>query len=764
MHTPLSRPLALLLGPLLALVACSDSRRSAPATASLIPAFDVQVVADRYTGVVGTTFQLTASSQSGRTPIRWDWQFGDGSTATGASVSVTYAAAGSFVSTVTGTDASGRTVAGEMLSTVFTPGAASVGPLGVPRAALPGDADEDGSLSLRDALRCARVAARSQAPVDSGEVLRLDATLDGRIDASDVDAIAGALVAGAARGEGLLPERGAPGRVVRMTAPALLDPAARFRVQIGDGDPVLLDRSELGFGSFVIPPSLAAGAVEVALLDDVGVVTTFTFDVLPAYQTSAAPGTLFARLDQLTAASRPLARAGLVDYLAASGLPASDQAILTALWDVSAAEIVAKEQNVRLVMAQLPPEVVALLERIAVANGMLEQIESGEELLGGAPGTAPLLLGDTGLAALCWFANYKSSAINTTAGFASTACEWGGTAAAIVLGLVAVGTIKTGVISAAALTALAGLVNACLAVSVPLAVNEVVAELAPDMKLSRLSVTADPAVLNPPSVLQSQLRVSLTVPVDPSLCGGAGKLSELVAKKAIEKVLTKVPLTARLAKLIKLLPENVQEQLLGPLVDLVAASVGFTVNNTGLGTKLNEVGMFLCQLGTAFGATLDPNGVLSGPVPNIGTLQLAPPGTEEPSIYTGDPNQPATVTFTASKTVCGMALTATAQVSYGLRPVTITMGDNGAALDDIYAVEIEGDTVLTSSVPVVQTSTVVQLTVGDHVVVMRGLAAPDGIGTYYIQFSGASVLPGSNATSGTDLVPGTFKTFNIRVQ
>jgi len=60
-------------------------------------------------------------------------------------------------------------------------------------------------------------------------------------------------------------------------------------------------------------------------------------------------------------------------------------------------------------------------------------------------------------------------------------------------------------------------------------------------------------------------------------------------------------------------------------------------------------------------------------------------------------------------------------------------------------------------------STTVNLVVGDHTVEMIGRAAPDGIGTYFIQFSGATVISGA-PLSGSDLTPGVVKTFTIRVQ
>jgi hypothetical protein len=91
------------------------------------------------------------------------------------------------------------------------------------------------------------------------------------------------------------------------------------------------------------------------------------------------------------------------------------------------------------------------------------------------------------------------------------------------------------------------------------------------------------------------------------------------------------------------------------------------------------------------------------------------------------------------------------------------MGDNGNLLDDIFEVKVDGQTVLTSSAPVRSISTTLNLPAGNHGVQMIGRAAPDGVGTYFIEFSGATVVSG-DPLSGTDLTPGVVKNFTIRVQ
>ena len=95
--------------------------------------------------------------------------------------------------------------------------------------------------------------------------------------------------------------------------------------------------------------------------------------------------------------------------------------------------------------------------------------------------------------------------------------------------------------------------------------------------------------------------------------------------------------------------------------------------------------------------------------------------------------------------------------------VTFTIGDDGPALDDIFELLIDGDSILSSNSPVRSTSTTVKLTVGDHQMQMLGRAAPDNIGTYFVNVSGATVGPGP-ALSGTDLTAGRRFTWTITVE
>jgi len=63
------------------------------------------------TGTAGRPFTWdgSGSTPGGGQIVGYDWDFGDGSTASGATVSHTYAQAGSYTATLTVTDSRGRT-------------------------------------------------------------------------------------------------------------------------------------------------------------------------------------------------------------------------------------------------------------------------------------------------------------------------------------------------------------------------------------------------------------------------------------------------------------------------------------------------------------------------------------------------------------------------------------------------------------------------------------------------------------------------------
>ena len=243
---------------------------------------------------------------------------------------------------------------------------------------------------------------------------------------------------------------------------------------------------------------------------------------------------------------------------------------------------------------------------------------------------------------------------------------------------------------------------------------------------------------------------------------GAGPLQDFLVRKLVHKVMTRRPIFA-LYQAVKNVSVSTSEQLVGVIRD----AVGGVIGATGIAEYLSQIASGICaQLG-ARGSRLQVDSSLVSATlsPNVGTLSSA--SGASPLTYTC-PSDPADVpeqgvTIRATLDACiggirGEVVAACAP----LVDVSITMGDNGALLDDIFEVSIDGDSVLTSSVPVTAASTTIQLAPGTYTLRMRGHAAPDGVGTYFISVTGASLSNGPS-TSGTNLVPGVTHVWTLTV-
>ena len=96
--------------------------------------------------------------------------------------------------------------------------------------------------------------------------------------------------------------------------------------------------------------------------------------------------------------------------------------------------------------------------------------------------------------------------------------------------------------------------------------------------------------------------------------------------------------------------------------------------------------------------------------------------------------------------------------------VSINFGDNGSLNDDTYALYVNGNLIHTMPSPTRSAGPFnLALYLGRHYVSLRGVTAPDDIGTYFISFSGnVSVLSGP-ALSGSDLTAGVQKNWVVEV-
>ncbi|MEE2025774.1 IPT/TIG domain-containing protein [Alkalimonas mucilaginosa] len=96
--------------------------------------------------------------------------------------------------------------------------------------------------------------------------------------------------------------------------------------------------------------------------------------------------------------------------------------------------------------------------------------------------------------------------------------------------------------------------------------------------------------------------------------------------------------------------------------------------------------------------------------------------------------------------------------------VYITYGDNGNLLDDVFQLRLNGQIIRNDPSPQRKIGPIeVALTAGQHIVQLVGVEADDGVGTYYIDFSGDVVSVSGDEQEGRDLLPTDIKTYLIEV-
>jgi hypothetical protein len=110
------------------------------------------------------------------------------------------------------------------------------------------------------------------------------------------------------------------------------------------------------------------------------------------------------------------------------------------------------------------------------------------------------------------------------------------------------------------------------------------------------------------------------------------------------------------------------------------------------------------------------------------------------------------------------------QISNGLlftkltRKVTFDFGDNGRANDDTFALFVDGKLIHSMPTPTRHAGPIpLDLADGTHYVTLRGITAPDDIGTYFITITGNVLSIKGDPLTGTDLTAGVEKHYTIEV-
>lgn len=731
-------------------------------------------IAGKATASAGTPVVLSARTQavaSGVTIDRFDWTFSDGQAASGIEVSVTFPDAGVYTATVeavSGTEAIADTTA--TISVFDLAGGANPGFEALPDKF--GDVGQDDRLGLDDLLLAAQGAAgltQGAAALyerGAGGYEAADMDLSGTVDEKDVGLIARALLSGRELPSEILADFVYPGGVATMVSPALLDPDADIAISV-EGvqvpDPV---RAVLGYATFVIPNDADARDAEVDVVVEADGVAADRMRVLLKRMPEKPPGSakddVMAFFDQLAqwTASYEADTASFIEQNGVLSTAETDIALAGARIVTLDLEAAIEELEV-LLNSPGGEELAEFMQDALYANGLAEFRENygtsfgAAANRGGGIGPKNALISPS---AVCDFyvplvcdLKLAAEVISGAASLMTATCA-----------AISVAAIVSGVGAAAGLTAF---LSTCLPLAAKMTLanwlGEVFSVIDMDMRLTASTtnlssnemaiITAEVTFLKLGNLCTKLLPTKLANLVLEKILGKK-LMGVLLRNSATKKILGDLWIEIGETAYVKLL-ELIQKEL--PRV-LPSQVIGATEN-----LMKNVCGFINLNSAYEGGVTADA-GDFNLRATNGGVLRLLSDGTASLACPVRRPGFPGFVEVMGTKLICADVRTDEVRVNCEGRQVTITMGDNGLANDDIFEVSIGGRTVLTSSSPVRSISVTLELPVGRTTVVMSGRAAPDGIGTYYINFSGATVISGQ--TSGDDLVPGVRKTIVIEVQ
>lgn len=755
------------------LVGTADTAIACIADISALEQLTVATAANRTYGVIGTVFDISAvlvSSNNSR--IDYQWSISDGRSFTGERISVSFGQAGFHQITLTATSSTGAVSTADVGVIVHNPNDPAPDVLGLPN--LLGDVNNDGKITLVDAHLAAKFAGRVD-PLSAVQQSAADLDFSGDITFTDVNLIAGAILGGVNLPDQLVSDHGMPGAIITLVSPSLSNP--EDLIEIGIGDQLQTpNRPIMGYVSFIVPftgNAATPGLKDIKLLVNGSETASYRFTVLesdPVPQDPAAEVAGF--LDEIKALLEINERL-VAEQLDAVQISPEDRSTLLAAATagrVEAETIIAQLQS--LLNGAAGGELAEAFFLAANANGLNDYrsrlqtfLQASSRLSGNAQANTEQLLValaaispdgvcDNLLPALCALKE-SASLLKTGNKVVSAACD---ILLAAALGAVVV--TAEGPFGESALLALWSSVCAPLEFAIDTAsvISDLVSNIDADLRLSA-------STTSPASGEAAVIKATLDVFGLDDVCQiggsqGAKKIVDVLAERVVNRMIQRKITVRSMAKIFTELGEDFLQKFLG----LLKSAAGKVITSTGIDKAILAFAQPYCE--DIFGAELIMNAsrVLTGPEPNEGTLTFQTDGTAEYTCPTSPGStDPLTVTLTATKDICGTTQTKTVDVQCATRDVTITMGDNGSLNDDIFEVRVDGVTVLTTSSPTRSASVTLPLPVGSsHAVQMLGRAAPDGVGTYFINFTGARVTSG-DATSGSDLVPGAVKNFTIEV-
>jgi hypothetical protein len=696
----------------------------------------------------------------------YNWALSDGQTALGKEVTFTLSRAGTV--TVTLNAVSNGKVVASAKTEVSALAANALAPAAFKFPAVFGDADGNGALQQGDALAVLQ-ARRGLSKLTAAQISSADLDLSGAVDDEDVRLIQQASMKDEPLPRSVLTKTIRPGAVVAVVSPSLMDLSRSLEIRIGGQASPQVFRVVRGYASFIVPPSLTAfGGTTIEVIANNVVVDRFSVTLLPspALPSDAAADVqaFLAQLDRDLEAQEKAIDA----YATQEGLSANDRSILQGAAKSGRNDLKnASNELARLFSSTGGDNLAKVFQKALYANGLAEakalstsssttvREASPTNSASAAQSTEPDRVCDILVPGVCGL-QAVAKPVGRATEIISGACSVTAVTA-LVAGAVfpADGpTIEAG--------ALAAFLKVCVPLSASIEIASSVATLVDGIEVD-VSLNASPIRLSQGQ--SSLVRTNVTFVGVENLCSvGTGLATEALINKQIgDRIVGRM---LRNNTSLRFLGDFFAKFGEGTYVTFLD-SVRSSVSNVLTATKVTEtlsgfIGKICPDIRTGAVQARARN-FLQPVQADEGTLVFNADGTASYTCPPAGPVFKSEVTLIARRRLCGSAEAEDkVKITCATQSVTITMGDNGSALDDIYEVVVGGRTVLTSSSPVRSTSVTIQLPRGRTEILMRGLAAPDGIGTYFIGFSGAAVV-GGDPLSGSDLVPGVTKRFIIEV-
>lgn len=726
---------------------------------------------DRTYGTIDTVFsfspkQITANIINSSSTFLW--KLSDGRTFTTENISASFLTAGIHSVELT-INNSNQSLKATIPVLIYGGSERSVGNLEL--APIIGDVNGDGSVTLVDAHLIAKFTSGIQALSPNPQQLAADVNFDRKVDIADAKLIADGLLEGQPLPNNLLNNSGNRGAVVTLISPLMLNPADLIEIEVGATERQAVIRPYMGYANFVIPftipESTTPQQIPVKLYRNNILVSSYDYTLNPSEALSANPvQEAISYLDDLKAVIN-INEQLLKDQFSAQNLQATDLDVLNAVASASIAKANDALDEMKSLLNGQSGEAVAIkFLEAAKANGLsnsrseMQSFIQSQSIPGvsargqniSAFSLSPDAVCDELLPALC--------ALKTSVQVLETSGAVVGAACDLLLAAALGATLYPGdgvLIDAAALFAW---VTACGTVEASIDVFAVFSDLISEMDAD---LKFDVSNANPLPTTPAILKPTLEVFGVDDICqigagAGANRIVEKLAEQATARLIRRKFSLRAMQKIFEQLGEDALQSYLQLLEDTSAR----VITQLNLDTAIQNFAAPYCA--DIYGAELiiSSSRVLTEPNPNEGTLNFLSDGTAEyfcPEDMTASSSY--TFSFTAQLDICGENFSIERQVSCSAKTLTIQMGDNGNALDDIYEIRVNGTSVLTSSSPVRTTSISLELPSGStNTIEMLGRAAPDGIGTYFVYFYGAATISGAPNT-GSDLTPGVVKVFTV---